>query len=102
MTYAEAGVGSTDATWRARVEAALTEACVAIADDAFADGINRRRDVLARKVLLGRAGVTFLDSFARAVALGFMGSVNLTAVTDAQIAARVSAVFNDFLEPLLS
>ena len=102
MTYAEIGVGSAVAAWRARVEAALTEACVAIASGAPVDGIDRRRDVLARKVLLGRAGMTFLDSFALAVALGFLAKADLVTITDAEIAGRVSAIFNDFLEPLLT
>jgi hypothetical protein len=75
----------------------LISAAIAISVDSPADSLARRRDILARQILLDPD--TWVARFSVPVALGFLADVDLgvAAVTDAEIDTRVSAVFNDFL-----
>jgi hypothetical protein len=97
QTYAQIVTNAADSTWKARVRAAMVEAAIAISVDAPNSVLDTRRDRLARNVLTNPDEWT--DRFSLAVALGFLADTDLSAgnVTDAEIATRVSAVWNDFL-----
>ena len=99
MTYAQLYTAAAATEWQQRVQAALFAACSAIATDQPADGIDKRRDILSRKILMGTAGANFLANFALVVALGFLADADLSevAVTDVEMDNRVSAIFNDFV-----
>jgi len=101
MTYSQVVTAASEATWLSRVKAALFEASIAIAEDTPSAGLNVRRDKLARKIIFGQMAQSFFDNYALACGLGFLSGNDLNAgtVSDAQLAGRVSAVFNDFIEP---
>lgn len=94
LTYAQIKT-ALDTTWTGRVEASLTAAAIAISVDAPSTPLDARRDRLAREII--RNPSAFATLFALPVALGFLSGNDLATVTDAQLDARVSAVFNDFL-----
>jgi hypothetical protein len=88
---------SQDDSFRDRVAAALTLACIAIAVDAPATVTDTLRDRAARRLLedmdLG------IEKFAFPVALGFenKSQPDLSDATDVDIDNRVSAIFNDLM-----
>ena len=98
MTNTELARLAADTAWIERVKVALVEAAIAISVDAPATGIATRRDALARKILRDPDG--YARQFSLGVATGFKADANLSEqnVTDAEIDARVTAVFNDYVE----
>ena len=98
QTYAQIVTAAADATWKARVKAALITAAVNITVDAPNTALDQQRDRLARAVLSDPDGWT--ERFNLPVALGFTSDNDLAAanVTDAEIDTRVAAVWNDLIQ----
>ena len=98
MTYTQLVREADDPNWVERVRVAIVEAAIAISSDTPAAGIDTRRDALARRVLRDSSG--YARQMAMGVAVGFIAdsTLNVTAVTDAEIATRVSSVFNDYTD----
>jgi mannose/cellobiose epimerase-like protein (N-acyl-D-glucosamine 2-epimerase family) len=96
LTYQQVYQQAQDPNWLQRVASAIAEAAVAIAVDAPSAGVNTRRDALARDVLA--SPIQWAQTMALGIALGFLANNALNDATDAQIAARVSAVWNDYMD----
>ena len=97
MTYEVLVTAAEADEWKRRVKAALIKAAIAISVDSPSEGINTRRDTLARQVML--ASDVWTNRFALPTALGFEADSDLLIanVTDAEIDTRISSIFNDFI-----
>lgn len=96
LTYQQVYQQAQDPNWIQRVASAIAEAAIAISVDAPSAGVNTRRDALARRVLLSLE--SWAAKMAVGVGLGFLAKNALSDATDAEIATRVSAVWNDYMD----
>lgn len=97
LTYQQVYQQAQDTNWLQRVASAISEAAIAISVDTPSLGLDTRRDALARRVLA--APDNWARTMALGVALGFLANNAVNDATDAQIFARVSSVWNDYIDP---